>query len=100
MSEFNVDPTEMRSLARELRVHSGVLSGKQPIAQLGRDAARQKMIDSNLATKVEESLRGMDSVVRYHAKRMTEQADFLDAAATAIEQTDSASATSIARVGR
>ncbi|WP_219859905.1 hypothetical protein [Nocardia farcinica] len=80
----------MRDLARDLRNHAGALSGEQPIAKASRDLARQSMQKSNLAVKVEESLKALDMVIQYHVRRLNEHGDAIDIAAMAYEQQDDA----------
>ncbi|MFC6011182.1 type VII secretion target [Nocardia lasii] len=99
MSEFNVEPAKMRDLARNVRSNASTLSTKQPVAKTSRDAARQGMLNSNLAVKVEESLRAMDSVVRYHVARLNEHADTIDNAATTYEQSDTSWAKDLSKQG-
>ncbi|MFI1461317.1 hypothetical protein [Nocardia carnea] len=64
----NLDPAKMRALAGELRVHATNMNGVAPIAKASRDAARAGMTNSDLAVKIEESLKAMDRVVQYHAE--------------------------------
>ncbi|MFD3704502.1 type VII secretion target [Nocardia sp. NPDC058658] len=90
MSNLNIKPAEMRDLARHLRSHASTMSARQPIANLSRDMAREKMQDSNLAVKVEESLKALDSVIKFHVRRLNEHGDLLEKAAAAYEQGDQA----------
>ncbi|TQM29988.1 type VII secretion target [Nocardia bhagyanarayanae] len=87
---FSVDPAKMRDLARHLRSHASTISVKQPIAKVSRDLARQNMQESNLAVKVEESLKALDSVIKYHVRRLNEHGDAIDTSANAYEQSDGA----------
>lgn len=86
--QFNVDPAKMRELALALRNHASTISVTQPIAKSDRDLARENMLDSNLAVKVEESLKALDSVIQYHARRLNDHGDAIDTSATTYEQAD------------
>lgn len=84
----NLDPAKMRALAGELRTHATAMNSVAPIAKASRDAARAEMTNSDLAVKIEESLKAMDKVVQYHAGRQTWFADELDRQAASFEATD------------
>ncbi|MFD6388932.1 hypothetical protein [Nocardia sp. NPDC060259] len=64
------------------------MSIKHPIAQLSRDAARENMASSNLAVKVEESLKALDTALKYHIRRLNEHGDAIQNAADAFERGD------------
>lgn len=84
----NIDPAKMRALAVELRAHTATTNAVAPIAKPSRDAARAQMQNSDLAVKIEESLKAMDKVVQYHAGRQNWFADELDRQAATFESTD------------
>lgn len=46
------------------------------------------MAESNLAVKVEESLAALDTVIKYHVRRLNEHGDVIDHSATVYEKTD------------
>jgi hypothetical protein len=74
----------MRALGRELRVHATALSGFAPLAKESRDEARRTMQDSDLAVRIEESLKA----VGYHAGRLNQFSDELDRQAAEYEALD------------
>ncbi|MEU4840906.1 hypothetical protein [Nocardia testacea] len=84
----NVDPERMRALGRELRVHATALAGFAPMAKESRDEARLTMKRSDLAVKIEESLKALDGVVKYHADRLNRFGDELDRQAAEYEALD------------
>lgn len=84
----HVDPERMRALGRELRVHATALSGFAPLAKESRDEARRTMQDSDLAVRIEESLKALDRVVGYHAVRLNQFSDELDRQAAEYEALD------------
>ncbi|MBF6351095.1 hypothetical protein IU448_19040 [Nocardia flavorosea] len=96
----NIDPAKMRALAVELRAHAATLNGVAPIAKPSRDAARSQMTNSDLAVKIEESLKAMDRVVQYHASRQTWFADELDRQAVAFEGADQGFAADVGDAGK
>ncbi|WP_067465449.1 type VII secretion target [Nocardia amamiensis] len=85
---FNVDPARMRELAKDVRTNADALAGKAPIALASRQQVRPQMIDSNFATKIEEVLQAMDTVIGYHTRRLRECCDEIDRQATAYENVD------------
>ncbi|MGI5219766.1 hypothetical protein [Nocardia sp. CA-290969] len=95
----NLDPAKMRALAVELRAHATTINGVAPIAKASRDAARDQMDNSDLAVKIEESLKAMDRVVQYHAGRQTWFADELDRQAASFEATDQNIASNVEGAG-
>ncbi|WP_156959395.1 hypothetical protein [Nocardia sp. BMG51109] len=94
----NIDVGKIRGLATDVRTNADAMAGKAPIAKASRDEARVKMLDSNFAVKVEESLQAMDTVLDYHVRRMREFCDELEKSAAAFEAAEQNSAGDIHRV--
>ncbi|WP_063047353.1 type VII secretion target [Nocardia pseudovaccinii] len=96
---MNVDPAKMRALATSVRMNAGRITTKTPIAKVSRDLARERMAGSNLAVKVEESLKAMDTVLAYHNRRLSSFCDSVDTAAGVYEQTDADWAAQLKQLG-
>ncbi|WP_280382372.1 type VII secretion target [Nocardia wallacei] len=94
----NIDAGKIRELAKDVRTNADTLAGKAPIAKASRDEARVKMLDSNFAVKVEESLQAMDTVLDYHVRRMRGFCDDLDKSAAAFEASEQNSAGELRQV--
>ncbi|MGK8520708.1 type VII secretion target [Nocardia asteroides] len=97
---FDVDPAKMRELAKDVRTNADALAGKAPIASDSRKQVRPQMMHSNFATKIEEVLQAMDTVIDYHARRLRECCDEINRQATAYENVDRHRAADLNRAGR
>jgi hypothetical protein len=97
---FEVDPARMRDLAKDVRTNADALAGKAPIALDSRRQVRPKMKNSNLATKIEEVLQAMDTVVGYHAGRLRDCCDEIERQASAYESVDNHRAADLNGQGR
>ncbi|WP_040783739.1 hypothetical protein [Nocardia pneumoniae] len=97
---FNVDPARMRELAKEVRTNADALAAKAPIARDSRKEVRPAMENSNFATKIEEVLQAMDTVIDYHTRRLRDRCDEISTQADAYEAVDLERAADHNRLGR
>ncbi|WP_454198512.1 hypothetical protein [Nocardia sp. Marseille-Q1738] len=97
---FNVDPARMRELAKDVRTNADTLAGKAPIALDSRQRVRPSMKLSNFATKIEEVLQAMDTVVAYHVRQLRDCCDEIDRQATVYESVDQHRAAGLNRHGQ
>ncbi|KAF0845004.1 hypothetical protein [Nocardia caishijiensis] len=88
MSDFILNPSEMHALSGHLGVHATMISTRQPIAKDPRESVRTKMAHSVLAEKVEDSLTILDSILKYHAGRLTQHGVLIKSTVTAFEKSD------------
>jgi len=63
---FEIDPVRMREMANDVRRNADAIDVVKPIAKEQHTNARDHMVKSNLATKLQESLQALDTVVGYH----------------------------------
>lgn len=97
---FNVDPARMRELAKDVRTNADALAGKAPIALDSRKEVRPNMYHSNFATKIEEVLQAMDTVLGYHVRQLRDSCDEIDRQAAVYEMVDQHRAAGLNRHGQ
>ncbi|MEV6098981.1 type VII secretion target [Nocardia sp. NPDC051981] len=96
-----IDLARMRQLATDVRQRADAIARKAPVAQDSRESARglkqgvTGMEGSQIAISVEETLKTLDTVLKYHVGRLRAIADLTDAAATTFEGVDNTNARDI-----
>ncbi|WP_054811278.1 hypothetical protein [Nocardia arizonensis] len=87
---FEIDPARMREMANDVRLNADAIDAVSPIVGEQRDNARRFMKKSNLATKLQESLQALDTVVKYHTTALRNFCTDTDYVAALQEELDKA----------
>ncbi|WP_109529925.1 MULTISPECIES: hypothetical protein [Nocardia] len=95
---MDIDPARMREMANDVRRNADVIDAISPIAREQRTNARRAMMESNLATKLEESLQALDTVVEYHTTTIRAFCTDTDYVAALQEELDKAIGANINRL--
>lgn len=101
-------PDRMRELATYLRERADAIAGKAPVAGARRETARNPdpadgevgLTGSRIAVAIEETLKTLDTVLRYHSDRMRRTAEMTDTAAAIAEAMDAANAGELRKAGQ